>query len=122
MQIFGQQLLPLLSHVEQLEISQDCQANIEWIDNPDMDSSLWLELFHLFIAVQDLRVSEKLVPPIAAAMQELTGERAVEVLPALRSLSLEGLGATGPVQQGIRSFVASRQQSDHPVAVQSWER
>jgi hypothetical protein len=120
-QIFGQQLLPLLSHVEQLEISQDCQANIEWIDNPDMDSSLWLELFHLFIAVQDLRVSEKLVPPIAAAMQELTGERAVEVLPALRSLSLEGLGATGPVQQGIRSFVASRQQSDHPVAVQRWQ-
>jgi len=120
-QIFGQQL-PLLSHVEQLEISQNRLSNIEWIDNPDMDSSLWLELFHLFIAVQSLRVSEKLLPPVAAALQELTGERTMEVLPALHSLSLEKLGASGPVQEGIRSFVASRQQSDHPVAVQSWER
>ena len=31
-QIFGQQL-PLLSNVEQLEISQHHQANIEWISN-----------------------------------------------------------------------------------------
>jgi len=116
-QIFGQQL-PLLSHVEQLQIIQSRMS----IDNPDMDSSLWLELFHLFIAVQSLRVSEKLLPPVAAALQELTGERTMEVLPALHSLSLEKLGASGPVQEGIRSFVASRQQSDHPVAVQSWER
>jgi hypothetical protein len=120
-QIFGQQL-PLLSHVEQLEIIQYPQANIEWIDNPDMDSLLWLELFHLFIAVQSLHVSEKLVPPIAAALQEFTGERTMEVLPALSSLFLEGLGPSGPVKKGITSFVASRQQFDHPVAMQSWER
>jgi len=61
-QIFGQQL-PLLSHVEQLEIFQYFQENMEWTDNPDLDSSLWLEFFHLFIAAQSLRLSEKLVPP-----------------------------------------------------------
>jgi hypothetical protein len=119
-QIFGQQL-PLLSHVEQLEISQNGQSNIDWIDNPDMDSSLWLELFRLFIAVQNLRVSEKLVPPVAAALQELTGERTMEELPALHSLSLEGPEPSGLVQEGIRSFVASRQQSTRPVTVQNWE-
>jgi hypothetical protein len=120
-QIFGQQL-PLLSHVEQLEIIQSTRANIEWIDNPDMDPSLWLELFRLFIAVHSLRVSDKLVPPIAASLQELTGERAMEVLPALHSLYLEGLEPSGPLREGIKSFVASRQQCDHPVVVQSWER
>jgi hypothetical protein len=119
-QIFGQQL-PLLSHVERLEIIRSPYARMRR-DNPDMDSSLWLELFHLFIAVQCLCVSEKLVPPVAAALQGLTGERTMEVLPVLRRLFLEGLGTSGPIQEGIRSFVASRQQSDHPVAVQSWER
>jgi hypothetical protein len=38
-QIFGQQL-PLLSHVEQLEITQHRQSNIEWTDDPDLDPSL----------------------------------------------------------------------------------
>jgi hypothetical protein len=120
-QIFSQQL-PLLSHVEQLEIIQSTSANIEWIDNPDMDPSLWLELFHLFIAVQSLHVPEKLMPPVTAALQELTGDRTMEVLPALHSLLLEGLEPSGPVQEGIKSFVASRQQADHPVDLQSWER
>jgi len=120
-QIFGQQL-PLLSHVEQLEIFQPSYGHIQWIDNLDMDSSIWLELFHLFIAVQSLRVSEKLVPPIAAALQELTGERTMEVLPALHSLFLEGLKPSGPVPEGIQSFVAARQLSDHHIVIQSWNR
>ena len=120
-QIFGQQL-PLLSHVEQLEIFQPSYGHMQWIDNPDMDSSLWLELFHLFLAVQSLRVSEKLVPPVAAALQELTGERTMEVLPALHSLFLGGLEPSGLVPEGINSFVAARQLSDHHVAVQSWNQ
>jgi hypothetical protein len=118
-QIFGQQL-PLLSHVEQLEIIQHHQTNTEWIDNPDMDSSLWLELFHLFTAVQSLHVSEKLVPTVAAVLQELTGERTMEVLPALHNFSLQRLGAPGPVPEGIQSFVAARQLSGHHVAVQGY--
>ena len=120
-QIFGQQL-PLLSHVEQLEIYEPSYVHMQWIDKPDMDSSLWLELFHLFIAVQSLRVSEKLVPPVAAALQELTGERTMEVLPALHSLFLEELEPSGPVPEGIQSFVAARQLSDHHIAIQSWNR
>jgi hypothetical protein len=120
-QIFSQQL-PLLSHVEQLEIIQDHRANIEWIDNPDMDPSLWLELFLLFNALQGLYVSAKLVAPVAAALQDLTGERTMEVLPALHSLFLEGLEPYGPMPEGIKSFVAARQLSDHHVAAQRWNR
>jgi hypothetical protein len=120
-QIFGQQL-PFLSHVEQLEISQNPLLNIEWIDNPDLDSSLWLELFHLFIALQRLYVSAKLLAPVAAALQELTEEGTMEVLPALNSLLLERFEPSGPLPEGIMLFVAARQLSDHPVAVQSWKR
>src|SRR6266850_2622296 len=116
-QIFGQQL-PLLSHVEQLEIFQPSYAHMQWIDNPDMDSSLWLELFHLFIALQSLYVSAKLVAPVAAALQELTEGRTMEVLRALHSLFLEELEPSGPVPEGIKSFVAARQLSGHHVAVQ----
>jgi len=118
-QIFGQQL-PLLSHVEQLDVSQFHDSNIDWIHNPNMVSSLWLGLFHLFIALQRLCVSAELVPPVAAALQELKGERTMEVLPALHSLFLEGLEPSGPVPEGIQSFVAARQLSDHHVAVQRW--
>jgi hypothetical protein len=119
-QIFGQQL-PLLSHVEQLRIFQYGQENIQWIDNPDMDSSLWLELFRLLIALQSLYVSANLVAPVAATLQELTEGRTMEVLPALHSLFLQGLEPSGPVPEGIKSFVAARQLSDHHVAVQSWD-
>jgi hypothetical protein len=118
--IFGQQL-PLLSQVEQLEIAQSRSENIERRDGPDMDSSLWLELFHLFIAVQRLYISERLAPSVAAALQGLTGERTMEVLPALNSLSLEGFEPSGAVEEGIKSFVASRRLSGRPIAIQGWE-
>ena len=120
-QIFGQQL-PLLSHIKELEVIQLHYANIAWIDNPDMDTSQWLELFHQFIALQRLYVSAKLVAPVAAALQELTEETTMEVFPVLHSLFLEGLEQSGPVPEGIKLFVAARQLSDHPVATQSWNR
>jgi hypothetical protein len=121
-QVFGQQL-PLLSHVERLEvIFQYRRSDIMWINDPDMDSSLWLELFHLFIALQHLYVSKELVPPVAAALQQLTEGRTMEAMPALHSLFLERLEPSGPVPEGIQSFVTARQLSDHHVAVQRWER
>jgi hypothetical protein len=89
------------------------------MDNPDMDTSLWLETFRLFIAVQSLFVPAKLMAPVAAALEELTEGRTMEVLPALHRLFLEGLEPSGPVPEGIQSFVAARQLSDHHVAVQS---
>jgi F-box-like len=122
-QILSQQL-PLLSHVEHFEICEPLFSSgfrIGWEDNPDtsMDASQWLELFRLLIAVQSLFVSERLVHRVAAALKELTGEMAMEVLPALRSLWVEG---SGPIQDALKSFATARQQSNHPVVIQPWER
>ena len=126
-QILGQQLR-LLSHIEHSEICEPLarfppgDPRIGWEDDPDMDPLQWLELFRLLIAVQSLYVSERLVYRVAAALKEVMGEMAIEVLPALRSLSFEGLEPSGLVQDAIKSFVTARQLTDHPIVIQPWER
>jgi hypothetical protein len=120
-QIFSQQL-PLLSHVEQLEISELLSMIPAWRDDPDMDSSQWLELFRLFVAAQNLYVSESLVSPVARALQDLTGQMATEVLPVMRTLFLEGLGPSGPVHEAMKSFATARQLAHQPVVIQRWDR
>ena len=119
-QIFSQQL-PLLSHVEQLEIWAPRSEIIGWKDDSDMDSLLWLKLFRLFIPVRSLYLFKTLLPSVATALQELTGGRTMEILPALCNLSLDGLQPYGPMQEAINSFVAARQLSDHPVAIRRWD-
>ncbi|KAH9985806.1 hypothetical protein BJV74DRAFT_846353 [Russula compacta] len=106
-----QELSPFLSHVERLGLHG--QPN-----TINMDPSQWLELFHPFIAVQSLHVSMHIMPLIAPALQELTGARAIEVLPELRILSLEKCQPSRSVQEAIESFVAARQLSNHPVVIQ----
>ena len=122
-QILSQQF-PLLSLVEQVEIIElpSSWGGSDWNDDPDMDSLQWLELFHLFVAAQSLYVSEKLVPPVASALQDLTGHMATEVFPVLQTLSLEGLEPSGPLHEAIKSFATARQLSHQPVVVQRWER
>ena len=118
------QQLPLLSHIEHLEIREphDSYDRIWWEDNPDMDPSQWLELFRLLISVQSLYVSERLVRRVATALKGVTGEMTMEVLPTLHNLSLEGLEPSGPVRDALKSFVTARQPTSHPVAIQPWER
>jgi hypothetical protein len=111
--------LPLLSRVERLEIGERREVE-DWGDNPGIDSSLWLELLRLFISVQSLSVSKKLVRPIVSALGQLIDGMAIEVLPALRSLSLEGLEPHGPVREAVKSFVAARQLSDRHIDIQGW--
>ncbi|KAI0249310.1 hypothetical protein BJV78DRAFT_1155903 [Lactifluus subvellereus] len=110
----------LLSIVEQLDIKLErFFLNREKID---MEDTQWLELFRPFTAVRTLRISRELQSFIVPALQELTGERATEVLPALDSLYLEEYQPSGSKQQPIDRFIAARQYSDHPVAVHLWER
>ena len=122
-QIFSQQLL-LLSHVEQLKTDESLSSwgDLEWKDDPDMDSSQWLELFRLFVTAQSLHMSEKLVFPVSRALQDLTGQMATEVLPELQTLSLEGLEPSGLVHEAIKSFAVARQLSHYPVVIQRWDR
>ncbi|KAI0251546.1 hypothetical protein BJV78DRAFT_1154343 [Lactifluus subvellereus] len=108
----------LLSIVEQLDI-QFNYLKSTW--QVDMEDTQWLELFRPFTGVRTLRIRRELQPLIVPALQELTGERATEVLPALDSLYLEEYEPSGSDQQAIDPFIAARQRSDHPVAVHSWE-
>jgi hypothetical protein len=119
-QIFGQQL-PLLSHVERVELQENFRV-FGWKGVPDMDSSLWLELFRLFVVAQTVYVSKRLVSPVATALQDLTVQMATEVLPVLRTLFLEGLEPSGPVHEAIMTFANARQLSQQPVDIQQWER
>jgi hypothetical protein len=117
-EIFSQQLL-LLSHVEQLEIRASRQDPAHtWNGDPDTDSSQWLELFYSFITVHSLHISKGLVAPIASALQDLPSGMAIEVLPALRNLSLEALEPFGSVRKSIDSFNAARLRSSaHPIVI-----
>ncbi len=69
-----------------------------------------------------LYLSQNFVPRIAPTLQELVGERVIEVLPALQCLFLEKLHPSGTVQEEIDKFVATRQLAEHPVSVSLWER
>ena len=115
-QIFSQQL-PLLSHVEQLEIGESLSSWGNLKDDPDLDSSQWLELFRLFVAAQSLYISEELLSPVTRALQDLTGQMATEVFPMLRTLFLEGLQPHGPVHEAIESFATARQLYHRPVVI-----
>ena len=86
-----------------------------WQD--DIEHSQWLEFLHPFTAVKDLHISPTFLPHIVPALQVLVGERAIEVLPALRTLFLDEPLASRPVEEIIGQFVAARWLASHPIAV-----
>ena len=106
--------------MEYLVIVEDRSWRPRWQD--DIESSQWLELLHPFTSVKALYLSWEFVPRIAPTLQELVGERVVEVLPALQGLFIEELLPPGPVQEAIGKFVAARQLAGHPIAISRWEK
>ena len=112
------QLLPLLSSVERLDIEWKDKDPLDWQD--DLDHTQWLQIFRPFIAVQSLHI-QHLDGLIAPALQELTGVRVMEVLPALRSLFVTDSDPSGSVRQAIQPFITARHLSNQPVAVHRWE-
>ena len=104
--------LSSLQTVESLEIEvrhEGWQGEIEVIQ--------WQELLHPFTSVKDMTLN-KSVQLITPALQELAGERAIEVLPALQNLFLTtgSWRPSGPVK-GIEPFIAARHLYGHPVTV-----
>jgi hypothetical protein len=83
----------------------------------DIENSQWLELLRPFTAVMDLYICRELLSRITHALQELIGERATELMPALQTLSSREPFPSGPVQDAIENFVASRQLAGRPIAV-----
>ena len=112
--------LPLLSKLEDLYIFEETNSPPNWKDN--IETMLWLELLCPFTTVKNLYLSENFAQRIAPALEELVGDKATEVLPALQNLFLEGLQPSGPVQEGMAKFTATRQLSGHPITVSLWER
>ncbi len=106
--------LPTLERLD-IDIEKDRDSPLEWQD--DMEDAQWLELLHPFVSVKDLGLSKDSVPLVAPALQELSGERVTEVLPALQNLFLTGPQPSGPVMEAIGKFTAARQLSGCPVTV-----
>jgi hypothetical protein len=112
--------LPLLSKLEDLYIFEETKSPPNWKDN--IENMLWLELLCPFTTVKNLYLSENFALRIVPALEELVGDRAAEVLPALQNIFLEDLQPSGPVQEGMAKFFATRQLSGHPITVSLWER
>ena len=115
--------LPPLSMLEDLYISEASFWVPEWPDN--IENGLWLELLHAFAFVKNLYLSEEFARRIVPVLQELiVGGRTIEVWPTLGTIFLEGHHPSGPVQEGIGQFVATRQVrvTSHPIAVSHWDR
>ena len=127
------QLRPLLSPLAQVFSSsfpQDLIPAVErlyiliFLLSPSqngIESSQWLELLHPFTAVKGLYLSQELPSLIAPTLQELVGERATEVLPALETLFLRETLPPGPVQETIGKFVAERELAGSPITLSHWE-
>ena len=105
-----------LSTVEDLYIEQ-----LVWYDD-DIENTLWLELLRPFTAVKNLYLAKEFAPGIAAALQELVGDRIIEVLSNLQNIFVEEIEVepSGPLQENIGQFVAARQLSGHPISISVW--
>jgi hypothetical protein len=60
---------------------------------------------------------QRIVTCIAPVLQDLVGERVIEVLPALQNIFLPELLSSGPVLEAIQQFLTARQRSGRPVTV-----
>jgi len=104
---------PLISTLEELQIK-----DYHWDD--DMESARYLEFLDRFTVLKDLYLTHGIAQGVCGALQELSGERATEVLPALRNLFVDK--SLEHIQRAIRPFVATRQLSGRPVAIERWSR
>jgi hypothetical protein len=110
---FPQALFPALEHLYILDYGSDWQDDIE--------NSQWLEVLRPFTVVKDFYISSTLIPRIAPALQELVGERVIEVLPALDTLFLGEPLPSESVLESIWKFVAARELAGHPLSVFRWD-
>ena len=107
-------LSPLISHVEQLDLSKNTFSEGDW--GIDVEPSLF-SLFKLFTGVRSLSVSGELLPLIAPALRRLAGERATEVFPHLHSISFTGPPPSESIRKDIDALFSVRQYFNCPIIV-----
>jgi hypothetical protein len=88
------------------------------VPHEDMDHTQWHDLFRPFTSVRSLGISSGLEGLIAPALQELTGDRVMEVLPVLRSLRLP-LSRLSSETNPFEPFITTRQLSNHPITLEN---
>jgi hypothetical protein len=99
--------LPTLEHLE-------IHDHLEYWE--DTENVQWLELLRLFTTVKDLVLSEKSFRLVAPALDELDGESATEVLPALQNI-IQGPQPSEPDNRAIGKFIVTRRLLGSPVIV-----
>ncbi len=83
----------------------------------DIENDQWLDLLRPFITVKVLYLSEEIIPSFTSALQELVGDRVIEVLPVLQGLFLEEFHPSGSVKEVLDKFTDARQFSGRPIAI-----
>jgi hypothetical protein len=112
--------LCLLLTTEKLYIKEDEYSPPNWKD--DIENTEWLDLLLPFTAVKNLYLSTQVLQRIAPALQDVTGGRTAEVLPALEKVFLEGFHSLKRVPEGIGKFISARQLTTRPVTTSIWKR
>jgi len=111
--------LPVIFALEDLQIIEDDSLpSSHWKD--DMKNTQWLELLDPFTALKNLYITNGVAQHLCGALRELSGERATEVLPALRNLFVQG-SSLEPVQEAMKAFVSARRLSGQSVVVDHWK-
>jgi len=110
---------PLISALEGLKITE-YKHPLSWKD--DTDDTRWMELLNPFTAVKDLYLTGEIARHVCGALRELSRERVTEVLPSLRNVFVDGSRSFEKIEEAMRPFVAARQLSGHPVAIDHWRR
>jgi hypothetical protein len=116
-QVCNSSLHPL-STVEDLYIEHQ-YSELVW-KNEAIENTQWLQLLLPFAAAKNLYLSKEFAPGIAAALQELVGDRITEVLPGLQNIFVKGFEPSGAFQKDIGQFVDARQLSGHLIAISDW--
>ncbi|KAH9974475.1 hypothetical protein BGW80DRAFT_1304300 [Lactifluus volemus] len=110
-QICNQLSESFISGIERLFI-RDSESTSGTTLQDVIDETLWLELFHPFIAVRTLYIlSQRMESYVVSALRR----RSTEVLPALDELCLKEYQASGPAPGS--PFGIARQGSAHTVAI-----
>ena len=101
-----QQISPFLSSVRNLDVTTVSPEN-------EVNPVQWLDLFRVFSSVEKLHVTWGLVPNVARALQLVSAEIAVRVLPALRELKFDW--AATRWRDAVASFIDARGLAGLPV-------
>ena len=113
------QLSPFFASVELLELS----AFLPVASGRDtLDLMQWVELLRPFSSVERLCVADELVLDIGGVLQWAASKPGLELLPALRELSLGNSQKLTAVLNAIAPFIDARQLSGgHPIVVSNWD-